>query len=181
MTKETIDLLIVTTGGSIDAYMKWPSAERPGWCIEILNRETQIPEIVKHLGIEGKVEYVPICMKNSDDITDADRDAMYKAIAKSPQESVVITHGLNTLKQTQIYLERKLRADNPLTLPKTIVLVGSKTPDVAGHHGEGIIQVGYAIASSLTARHGVYRVDNGRLLDVQGRKYDHDQFRNATG
>lgn len=181
MTEETIDLLVLTTGGSIDAYWYWPSAERPGDCREVLNPETEIPEVIKYLGIQGNITYVPICMKVSDDITDVDRDAMYIAISKSPAESVVITHGLNTIEQTQIYLEQKLRADNPLTLPKTVILVGSNTPEIFGHHQEGIIQVGFAIASSFTARHGVYRVDNGRLLDSQDRKYDHDQFRNATG
>lgn len=179
MTEETIDLLVVTTGGSIDAHLEYEddSSDRTfAPCKEVLNRETNIPKVIESLGLELRVEYKPICMKNSDEITDTDRSAMYEAILESSAEFVVITHGLNTLAETQRYLHKQ-----PGNIGKTVVLVGAKRPETYAVKSDTQFQLGFAIASAQTARHGIYRVDNGRLLDTQDRRYDHDQFRNATG
>lgn len=166
MTEETIDLLVLTTGGSIDAHLD-------GSGNEVFDETSHIPQIIEGLGLRLKVGYADICLKNSDDITNEDRERMYEVIAQSPTQSVVVTHGLNTIKQTHKYLG---------TLPdKTIVLVGSKDAEHTYGTNEIPFALGFAIASSFTARHGVYRVDNGRLLDVQGRRYDHNQFRNSRG
>lgn len=177
MTEETIDLLVLTTGGSIDAHFEEPA---PKELIEVVNDPSEIPSIIRELELGIKIAYDEICTKMSDDITNDNRDRMYEGIIQSPVTYVVITHGLNSLKQTQVYLDDRLSPQRLLGSGKTVVLVGAKHP-AEFEDSDAKFNLGFAIASAQTARPGVYRVDNGRLLDIQGRKYDHDQFRNATG
>ena len=87
------ELLIVTTGGTIDkVYFDDKSDFQVG--------EPQIGRILEELGVAFRFRVIPIIRKDSLHITDADRELLRATIAAQPARHVLVTHGTDTMVET---------------------------------------------------------------------------------
>jgi L-asparaginase len=142
------ELLIVTTGGTIDkVYFDDKSDYQVG--------EPQIGNILRELGVAFRFTVIPALRKDSLHITDDDRQMVRTLIAAQPQKHVLITHGTDTMVETA-----KVLAD----LGKTIVLTGALSP--ARFRGSDTeFNVGCAVGAVQSMPPGVYIAMNGRVWD----------------
>lgn len=142
------ELLIVTTGGTIDkVYFDDKSDYQVG--------EPQIGNILRELGVAFRFTVIPALRKDSLHITDDDRQLVRTLIAAQPQKHVLITHGTDTMVETA-----KVLAD----LGKTIVLTGALSP--ARFRGSDTeFNVGCAVGAVQSMPPGVYIAMNGRVWD----------------
>lgn len=142
------ELLIVTTGGTIDkVYFDDKSDYQVG--------EPQIGNILRELGVAFRFTVIPALRKDSLHITDDDRQMVRTLIAAQPQKHVLITHGTDSMVETA-----KVLAD----LGKTIVLTGALSP--ARFRGSDTeFNVGCAVGAVQSMPPGVYIAMNGRVWD----------------
>ncbi|MDR6136842.1 L-asparaginase [Pseudoxanthomonas sp. SORGH_AS 997] len=143
------DLLIVTTGGTIDKiYFDDKSDYQVG--------EPQIGRILKELGVAFRFTVIPIIRKDSLHITDADRELMRATIAAQSARHVLITHGTDSMVQTAQALAS---LEN-----RVIVLTGALNP--AGFRGsDAEFNIGCAVGAVQSAPEGVWIAMNGRIWD----------------
>ena len=87
------DLLVVTTGGTIDkVYFDDKSDYQVG--------EPQIGRILQELGVAFRFQVLPLLRKDSLHIDAGDRDSLRAAIAAQPASHVLVTHGTDTMVAT---------------------------------------------------------------------------------
>lgn len=143
------ELLIVTTGGTIDKiYFDDKSDYQIG--------DPQIGTILRELGVTLRFNVIPILRKDSLHITDADRELIRATIAAQPTAHVLVTHGTDSMVQTAAVLG---------SIPsKTIVLTGALSP--ARFRGsDAEFNIGCAIGAAQSLPPGVYIAMNGRIWD----------------
>ena len=141
------ELLIVTTGGTIDKiYFDDKSDYQVG--------DPQIGQILKELGVAFRFTVIPIVRKDSLHLTGADRELVRAAIAAQPAKHVLITHGTDTMVDTA----RALAGIEG----KTIVLTGALNP--ARFRGsDAEFNIGCAVGAVQSLPPGVYIAMNGRI------------------
>ena len=145
------ELLIVTTGGTIDKiYFDDKSDYQIG--------EPQIGTILRELGVTFRFSVIPILRKDSLHITDTDRALVRDAIAAQPATHVLVTHGTDSMVQTGLVLK---------SIPgKTIVMTGALSP--ARFRGsDAEFNIGCAVGAVQSLPPGVYIAMNGRVWDPQ--------------
>jgi L-asparaginase len=142
---------IFTTGGTIDKlYFDAKSSFQVG--------DPQILELLKEANLTLDLQVTPLLRKDSLEMTAADREAIRLAIAASPNEQVVVTHGTDTMIQTALQLRG---------IPgKTIVLTGSMQP-ARFRSTDALFNVASALTAVQTLPQGVYIAMNGRIFDPQ--------------
>ena len=87
------ELLIVTTGGTIDKiYFDDKSDYQIG--------DPQIGMILRELGVTFRFTVIPILRKDSLHITDADRELIRATIAAQSARHVLVTHGTDSMVRT---------------------------------------------------------------------------------
>jgi L-asparaginase len=139
----------LTTGGTIDkVYFDAKSQYEIG--------ESLVAEILEdsHVSFEFVVESV--LRKDSLDMTDEDRRLVREAALRSPERSIVITHGTDTMVETAKFLRG---------IPdKVIALTGSLSP-ARFKSSDAIFNIAVAVAAAQTMPPGVYIAMNGRVFD----------------
>ncbi|NLA67771.1 MAG: asparaginase [Gammaproteobacteria bacterium] len=141
------ELLIVTTGGTIDkVYFDDKSDFQVG--------EPQIGRILEELGVAFRFRVIPILRKDSLHIDDADRELLRATIAAQEARHVLVTHGTDTMVETAKALS---------ALPgRTIVLTWALNP--ARFRGsDAEFNVGTAVGAVQSLPAGVYIAMNGRI------------------
>ena len=138
----------ITTGGTIDKIY-----------FDALSQFEVGDSLVKHILTDGLVEFdydiVPILQKDSLEMTDEDREQLYKLILNDDTTRFVITHGTDTMPQT---------ADKLAGLSgKTIVLTGALTP-ARFRTTDAVFNVGMAVAAVQACEPGVYIAMNGQVF-----------------
>jgi L-asparaginase len=143
------ELLIVTTGGTIDkVYFDDKSDYQVG--------DPQIGRILKELGVAFRFNVIPILRKDSLHIDAADRELMRATIAAQAARHVLVTHGTDTMVDTAKVLAA--------IADKTIVLTGALNP--AGFRGsDAEFNIGTAVGAVQSLPPGVYIAMNGRVWD----------------
>lgn len=143
------ELLIVTTGGTIDkVYFDDKSDYQVG--------EPQIGRILLELGVAFRFSVIPILRKDSLHITAADRELLRAAISAQPMRHVLVTHGTDTMVATAQVLAS--------IADKTIVLTGALNP--ARFRGsDADFNIGTAVGAVQCLPAGVYLAMNGRVWD----------------
>ena len=141
------ELLIVTTGGTIDkVYFDDKSDYQVG--------EPQIGRILKELGVAFRFSVIGLLRKDSLHINAADRELLRAAIAAQPMTQVLVTHGTDTMVETAQVLSS--------IADKTIVLTGALNP--AGFRGsDAEFNIGTAVGAVQSLPPGVYIAMNGRI------------------
>ena len=143
------DLLVVTTGGTIDkVYFDDKSDYQVG--------EPQIGHILQELGVAFRFRVIPLLRKDSLHIDAGDRELLRTTIASQDARHVLVTHGTDTMVETAHVLA---------SIPdKVIVLTGALNPArFRGSDAEFNIGTAVGAVQSLTA--GVYIAMNGRVWD----------------
>ncbi|MCA1714854.1 MAG: asparaginase domain-containing protein [Gammaproteobacteria bacterium] len=143
------DLLIVTTGGTIDkVYFDDKSDYQVG--------EPQIGRILDELGVAFGFNVIPIMRKDSLHITAADRELVRATIAAQPARHVLVTHGTDSMIETAKVLAT--------IAGKTIVITGALNP--ARFRGsDAEFNIGTAVGAVQSLPAGVYIAMNGRIWD----------------
>ena len=143
------ELLIVTTGGTIDKiYFDDKSDYQIG--------EPQIGTILRELGVSFRFSVIPILRKDSLHITDEDRELVRATIAAQSTEHVLVTHGTDSMVQTGQVLKS--------IAGKTIVMTGALSP--ARFRGsDAEFNIGCAIGAVQSLPNGVYIAMNGLIWD----------------
>ena len=143
------ELLIVTTGGTIDkVYFDDKSDFQVG--------EPQIGRILHELGVAFRFNVIPILRKDSLHINAEDRELLRAAIAAQATRHVLVTHGTDTMVETAQVLAS--------ITDKTIVLTGALNP--ARFRGsDAEFNIGTAVGAVQSLPPGVYIAMNGRIWD----------------
>ena len=146
------ELLIVTTGGTIDkVYFDDKSDFQVG--------EPQIGQILQELGVAFRFRVIPILRKDSLHLNDEDRALIRATIAAQASRHVLITHGTDSMVETARTLES--------LVDKTIVLTGALKP--ARYRGsDAECNIGTAVGAVQSLAPGVYIAMNGRIWDPRG-------------
>lgn len=97
-----------------------------------------------------------LMLKDSLDLTDADRASIVAAASASAEPRIVVTHGTDTMVESA----RALAAAH---LAKTIVLTGAMIPYVFGS-SDGLFNLGSALSFAQVLPPGVYVAMNGRVF-----------------
>ena len=145
------ELLIVTTGGTIDKiYFDDKSDYQIG--------EPQIGTILRELGVSFRFSVIPILRKDSLHITDEDRELVRATIAAQPARHVLVTHGTDSMVATGMVLRS--------ITDKTIVMTGALSP--ARFRGsDAEFNIGCAIGAVQSLPEGVYIAMNGRIWNPE--------------
>lgn len=143
------DLLIVTTGGTIDKiYFDAKSDYQVG--------DPQIGRILSALGVAFRFHVIPLLRKDSLFVDNSDRELMRATIAAQAERCVLVTHGTDSMVETAKVL--RTIAD------KTIVLTGALNP--ARFEGsDAEFNIGCAVGAVQSLPPGVYIAMNGRIWD----------------
>ena len=140
---------IFTTGGTIDKiYFDSKSDYEVG--------DPQADGVLRRANVTSEYEVESLMRKDSLDMTDQDRLAIYESVEADMSDKIILTHGTDTMIETARVLSG--------IAGKTIVMTGSMYP--AGFHdSDAVFNIGCAIAAVQTLPPGVYIAMNGRILD----------------
>jgi L-asparaginase len=139
----------ITTGGTIDkVYFDAKSQFEIG--------ESLVAEILKESQISFDFVVEPILRKDSLDMTDEDRRMVREAVLRSPERSIVVTHGTDTMVETAKTLDG--------IADKVVALTGSLSP-ARFKSSDAIFNIAVAVAAVQTMPPGVYIAMNGRIFD----------------
>jgi len=145
---EQIRLLV--TGGTIDkSYCPVEGA--------LSFSRTHVLAMLKQARValpEDKVQ--TLLLKDSLDLTEADREVICQAASAATETKLIITHGTDTMVQTAERLAAK-------HLAKTIVLVGAMVPYTFSN-SDGLFNLGLAFGAVQLLPAGVYVAMNGRIF-----------------
>jgi L-asparaginase len=97
-----------------------------------------------------------LMMKDSLDMTTADRQAIATACQQAKEKRIVITHGTDTMEKTACFLGKTVT-------DKTVVLTGAMVPYKFGS-SDGLFNLGSALALVQLLPPGVYVAMNGRYF-----------------
>jgi len=132
------------------------------------------PEIGKILE-EGLVNIpysiTSICQKDSLDMTEEDREEIYKAIEQDDYRLFVLTHGTDTMVDTA----KKLQTIKG----KTIVLTGSMKP-AKFKTSDATFNVGFALAAVQSLPEGVYIGMGGQIFHPDNTRKNREKSRFET-
>ncbi|KAK8750432.1 hypothetical protein OTU49_014824 [Cherax quadricarinatus] len=152
------EILILQMGGTIDK--DYPKT-KGGFYFEV--GEPAVRRVLARLRPARSVitTYDTICRKDSQDVTDDDREALVERVSNAGQCKIVVTHGTDTLLQTSTYLANSLRQRGVNT--KTVVFTGAHTPEKF-RDTDADFNIGVALGGVQAAVPGVWVAMNGILL-----------------
>jgi L-asparaginase len=157
-------ILFLQTGGTIDK--DYPRTTK-GYAFEITT--PAVERILPRINPTFEYEIKTVLRKDSQEITDADRQKIVDACDSSSIDKIVITHGTDTMIETAAAL---VKVPN-----KTIVITGSMRPEKFSD-SDAPFNVGAAIGALNVLSPGIYITMNGRVYtwDKITRDYDTGQF-----
>ena len=139
----------ITVGGTIDKeYFDQLSQYQVG--------PPGVERILETLPLSIAYTIQPLMRKDSLDMTDEDRSAVYAAVVSSPERNVIITHGTDTMVETA---QRLLSVEG-----KCVVLTGALQP-ARFQQSDAIFNIGTAIGALNSSSDGVYIAMGGRIFD----------------
>ena len=140
-------LRILITGGTFDKeYHELTGA--------LFFRNSHVPEMLRLGRCRVDIEIETVTMIDSLDMTAEDRAQVVARCRSSPESSIVITHGTDTMVETARAIAGAGLAD------KTIVLTGAMIPYAFGS-SDGLFNLGSAVSFAQVLPPGVYVAMNG--------------------
>ncbi len=141
---------VLITGGTIDKEYNVSTGELTfveTHIIDMLNRSCSMADTLSEV----------LFLKDSLEITHDNRDFILSKCQQSEENSILITHGTDTIVETA-----KLLGDN--IKDKTIVLFGAMVPYLVDQ-SDALFNLGFALSSAQTQLPGVYIAMNGKVFD----------------
>jgi L-asparaginase len=141
-------IVVVTTGGTIDKlYFDSLSTYQVG--------ESVVRKLLSIANVKYPFDVIEALRKDSLELTDADRDELYRRVSGLKTSRVVITHGTDTMTTTAARLAG--------VQGKTIVMTGALSP-ARFSESDASFNLGMAFAVAQTAPPGVFIVMNGEVF-----------------
>ena len=120
-------------------------------------KDTHLPEMLRLGRCRVAIAVETVMLMDSLHMTDGDRDGIAERCRNSPESSIVITHGTDTMVETAAVLAAAVP-------DKTIVLTGAMVPYAFGS-SDGLFNLGSAISYVQSLPPGVYIAMNGTHFD----------------
>lgn len=139
-------LRILVTGGTFDKRYD-PITGALGF------GESHVPSIVERARLAGEVTVQIVMLVDSLEMLDGHRQQVLDACRASPEESIVVVHGTDTMVETAAVL-------GAAGLPKTIVLTGAMVPFPIDA-SDASFNLGAAVAFARSLAPGVWVAMNG--------------------
>ena len=156
MSSNSLSLHFILTGGTIDSYYdSTKDTVSP-------NKHSVIPEFIKSLKLYADVSFTEICMKDSRELNETDRQNIIKAVEESPYQKIIITHGTYTMPDTARYLKARLKRND-----QTIVLTASMIPLKGFTPSDASFNLGFAIAQAEILSAGIYVAIQGKVFQPE--------------
>ncbi|MGQ0527763.1 MAG: asparaginase domain-containing protein [Alphaproteobacteria bacterium] len=144
----------IMTGGTIDSYFE------PTVATTIPSKESIIHPYLKDIiKPYTNVTYEVLCMRDSRDLTDTDKEALAVAIKKSTVEKIIVTHGTDTMVETADLLAQQKTG-------KTVVLMGSFIPLQHFALSDAGFNLGFALYAVQALKPGVYICMNAEVFEA---------------
>ncbi len=161
VTPQPEPIAVVTTGGTIDKlYFDSLSEYQVG--------ESVVRKLLSTANVKYPFEVFEALRKDSLEMTEDDREELYRCVSGLKSSRVVITHGTDTMTRT---------AERLASIPaKTIVITGALTP-ARFSESDAPFNLGMAFAAAQTAPHGVFIVMNGEVFQAADVRKDRDAGR----
>ena len=140
---------VFVTGGTFDKEYN----ELTG---ELYFKDTHLPEMLQLGRCRVKVNVRVLMMIDSLEMTPDDREIIALNCLKTPEKSIIITHGTDTMVETARVIAQKVP-------DKTIVLTGAMVPYKFGS-SDGLFNLGSSLAFAQTLPPGVYISMNGKCF-----------------
>ena len=141
---------IIATGGTFDKEYD-----------EILGRlyfrRTHVREMLARARARLPVRVSALMLKDSLDMSAADRRRVAAACRSARERRIVVTHGTDTMVETARFLARSA-AD------KTVVLTGAMIPYKFGGSSDGLFNLGSALSFVQVLPPGVWIAMNGEIF-----------------
>jgi L-asparaginase len=142
-------LRILATGGTFDKHYD-EIAGTLGF------GTSHLPEVIQLSRITIPVELEQLPLLDSLDMQDADRQRILASCKQAAEESIIIIHGTDTMRETAAVL-------GAAKLAKTIVLTGAMIPyEIA--NSDALFNFGFACGVAQTLSHGVYVAMNAQVF-----------------
>lgn len=123
--------------------------------------QSYLTELLKQARHQLNLRLETLMLKDSLDMTQADRECILNACLNASENLIVITHGTDTLTQTAEYLDQHLT--DQISPQKTIVLTGAMRPFRLAE-SDASFNLGAALMAVQITRPGVYVCMNGQLF-----------------
>jgi len=149
-TNPIAQIRLLITGGTIDkSYCPVEGA--------LSFSRTHVLAMLKQARVILPEEQVQtLLLKDSLDLTEADREIICQSAAAVTETKIIVTHGTDTMVQTAECLAAK-------QLAKTVVLVGAMVPYTFSN-SDGLFNLGLAFGAVQLLPAGVYVAMNGRIF-----------------
>ena len=141
---------LIITGGTLDKHYN----ELNG---ELYFPETHLPAMLKQSRCTVGFDTQQLMLKDSLEMTEADRELIKQACVSTEIQHIIITHGTDTMVDTAKYLVTI--ADD-----KTIVLVGAMIP-YSITQSDALFNLGCAVTAVQLLPVGIYITMNGKVFD----------------
>lgn len=116
-------------------------------------RETNVAQVLARGRCRLPLTVEVLMLKDSLDLTDADRAAIVEAVRRCEERHLVITHGTDTIVESA-------QAIAAAGLDKTVVLTGAMIPFAFGS-SDGLFNLGSALSFAQVLPAGAYVAMNG--------------------
>lgn len=146
-------ILFIQTGGTIDK--KYPQkANAYGFEIE----DAAFNRILVKAQVKFDFETISLFRKDSQDITNNDRDKLLALCKQTLYKNIIITHGTDTIRETAKHL---VNVDG-----KTIILTGAHLPECV-NGSDADFNLGVSVGAINTLDNGVYIALNGLVEKIK--------------
>ncbi|VVC03978.1 Uncharacterised protein [Candidatus Bilamarchaeum dharawalense] len=152
---ETVHLLRM--GGTIES--KW----EPTKDTAVIDPSPLLQSYLERIRLQLQFAFTVVSLKDSREITYRDRKQLVAQVTESPHRAIIIPHGTYTMPDTAQFLNESLEAGHG----KTIVLFGSMIPLNGFLPSDAPFNLGYAVATALVSKEGVYLAMNARLFHAE--------------
>ena len=152
------DIHFILTGGTIDKIYN-PITEKPE-----TNHKSVIPAYIENIIKPHKnITFETLCLKDSLEITQADRKKILEAINSTDIKKIIVVHGTSTMEETARYLEQ----NPPQDIDKAVVLTGAMIPLKEFPRSDGGFNLGFAIGAIEHIENGVHLCMNAQIFEPQ--------------
>jgi L-asparaginase len=146
-------LRLIATGGTFDKHYN----EIKG---QLGFSDSHLPQIVARarLIVAPIIEVLPLV--DSLDMTDAGRQRILASCHAAPENSILVVHGTDTMRETAHVLGR---AHPQELVGKTVVITGAMIPYEI-RNSDALFNLGFAFAAAELLHPGVYVAMNGQVF-----------------
>jgi L-asparaginase len=144
-----MSLRILVTGGTFDKHYD-PIRGSLDFA------DSHLPQVIERARLTIPLQLEELFLLDSLDMQDAERTRVCAACQRATENSIVIIHGTDTMRETAEVIGHA-------KLDKTIVLTGAMIPyEIA--NSDALFNFGFACGIAQTLPHGVYIAMNGQVF-----------------